>query len=139
MSREEDTQNAKDQAQAQFESIKEMIEALNNARDEDGDTCGGPWEEAQQTIQEDPLAVEVRSCWQSPCSSEAGKPEEFKILLCWGGPAVQIIGELDDYNQPCEARLQFQDWFIGWTDHFPEDENADEILLEYCQQFYFGD
>lgn len=139
MSREEDTQNAKDQAKAQFESIKEMVEALKKAAEDDGDSCGGPWEEAQQVIQEDPLGVEVRSEWHSPGAQDSGGISEFRILLCWGGPAVQLIGELDDYNQPCDVKLQFQDWFIGWTDHFPEDEDADEILLDYCRQFYFGD
>jgi len=134
MSREEDTQNAKDQAQAQFESIKEMIAALSAAGENDEAT-----EAAQEAIQEDPLSVEVRSEWHSPGSRDNGGISEFRILLCWGGPAVQLIGELDDYMQPCDVKLQFQDWFIGWTDHFPEDENADEILLEYCQQFYFGD
>jgi len=134
MSREEDTQNAKDQAQAQFESIKGMIEALSEAGENEEAV-----EAAYQAIQEDPLSVEVRSEWHSPGSRDSGGISEFKILLCWGGPAVQLIGELDDYMQPCDVRLQFQDWFIGWTDHFPKDENADEILLEYCQQFYFGE
>ena len=136
MSREEDTQGAKDQAQAQFESIKEMVSTLTEASEAENWTAH---EEALTVIQEDPLSVEVRSEWHSPGAQDSGGMSEFKILLCWGGPAVQIIGELDDYSQPCEAKLQFQDWFIGWTDHFPEDENADEILLEYCQQFYFGD
>lgn len=136
MSREEDTQNAKDQAQAQFYSIKEMVEALREATEADDDEAR---EEAEQTIQEDPLSVEVRSEWHSPGSRDSGGIGEFKILLCWGGPAVQIIGELDDCSQPCEAKLQFQDWGIGWTDYFPEEEDAEEILLEYCQQFYFED
>lgn len=136
MSRKEDAQRAKEQGQAQFESIKEMVEALQAADESDNEDAR---EQTRQTIEEDPLSVEVRSGWHSPGSSEAGKPEEFRILLCWGGPAVQIIGELDDCNQPCKAKLQYQDWFIGWTDYNELDSKEDEILLEYCQQFYFGD
>lgn len=136
MSREEDTKRAAEQAQAQFNSIKEMVEALKIANESDNED---EREQARQTIEEDPLSVEVRSEWHSPWARDSGGISEFKILLCWGGPAVQIIGELDDYNQPCEAKLQFQDWGIGWTDYFPEDEDAEELLLEYCQQFYFED
>ena len=132
----EDMERAAEQAQAQFSSIKVMVEILKEAEENDNEEAR---EEAYQTIQEDPLSVEVRSEWHSPGARDSGGISEFRILLCWGGPAVQIIGELDDYSQPCEAKIQFQDWGIGWTDYFPEDENADDILLEYCQQFYFGD
>lgn len=135
MSSEEDRKRAKEQAQAQFESIKEMVETLTAASEAEDWTAH---EKALTVIQEDPLSVEVRSEWHSPGAQDSGGISEFKILLCWGGSSVQIIGELDECMQPCEAKLQFQDWFIVWTDHFPEDENADEILLEYCQQFYFG-
>ena len=133
---EEDKQRAKDQARAQFESIKGMVEALTEASEAEDWTAH---EEALTVIQEDPLSVEVRSEWYSPGDRDNGGISEFRILLCWGGPSVQIIGELDDCNQPCEAKLQFQDWFIGWADYSPEDAHADEILLDYCQQFYFGD
>ena len=168
---EEDKQRAKDQAGAQLESIKEMVQALQcdyESIDQLGEELEGltsledaktanlqaSWEElqkylseageceseedAQQRIQEDPLSLEVRSGWCSPGTEEAGKPEEFKILLCTGGPAVQIIGELDEYGQPESAKIQYQDWFIPWMDYAldSEDESA---VLEYCSQFYFGD
>ncbi len=135
MSNQEDKQRAEDQARAQFESIKEMVEALDEAEESDNEEAR---EEARETIQLDPLSVEVRSGWHGLGEKDNGE-EEFKILLCWGGPAVQIIGELDDYNEPCEAKLQYQDWFIGWTDYFPANEDAEEIILDYCRQFYFGD
>ncbi|MCK5603673.1 hypothetical protein KAR91_17435 [Candidatus Pacearchaeota archaeon] len=130
----EDKQRAEDQAKAQFEGIKEMVEAMTEASDNEEWT---EHEEALTVIQEDPLSVEVRSDWHSPGSQDNGGISEFRILLCWGGPSVQIIGELDEYNQPCEAKIQYQDWFTGWTDYLPEDE--DEILLDYCRQFYFGE
>ena len=116
------------QAQAQFDSIKEMIENLKNTDYSD---------EARQAIDEDPLEISVRSDWHTPGSVE-DKPSEYKILLCTGGPAVRIIGELNEYQEPDNARLQHQDWGTPWTDFFPEDDNAEDILLEYARCFYFG-
>jgi hypothetical protein len=128
-----DEERAKDQAKAQFESIKEMVEAFRKA-DEDDDE--GAREEAMQAIQEDPLSVEVRSGWHSP--GEKGEDEEFNILLCTGGPAVRIIGELGQFSQPEKAHLEYQDWFTPWVE-YPLDSDDTDILLAYCCQFYFGD
>lgn len=89
---------------------------------------------ARQTIQEDPLEVAVRSGWYSP-GGEPGDPEEFKILLGTGGPAVRIIGSLDR-GEPDSAKLQTQDWFTPWTD-FNSNSDEDEVLLTYCREFYF--
>ena len=90
-------------------------------------------EDAEQRIQEDPLSLEFRSGWST--SREDLQPEEFKLLLGTGGPAVQVVGEIDD-GEPCNVRLQTQDWFTPWTDYRDQDE---EILLTYCRCFYFGD
>jgi hypothetical protein len=91
---------------------------------------------ARDRIQEDPLSIEVRSGW----TSLGNKLEavEFQILLCTGGPAVRIVGELDSYKQPDRARLEYQDWFTPWEPIFLEEEDS-ELLLQYCNQFYFGD
>lgn len=100
-------------------------------------------EEARQAIDEDALSVEVRSGWHNPChpDKEAAKASEYRILLCTGGPAVQIVGDLDGFNQPETARLQFQDWFTPWTDlHWSElPAKAEDTLLEYARHFWFGE
>ena len=106
--------HAKDQAQAQFESIKEMLENIAKAGDNDEAR-----EEAEETLRNDPLSVEVKKC--------------FEILLCWGGPACRIVGELDEHGEPEDARLQYQDWFTSWTE-YPCNE---ETLLDYARNFYF--
>jgi hypothetical protein len=49
---------------------------------------------------------------------------------------VQIIGTLDDANQPCSARLQYQDWFTEWEDYWLM-EDEEETLMKYAQQFSF--
>ena len=67
---------------------------------------------------------------------EAAKPTHYKILLCWGGPAVQIVGTLDQYNQPDNAQLQHQDWFTEWT-NYPLTHDDQQTLITYVQQFSF--
>jgi hypothetical protein len=93
-------------------------------------------EDAEQRIQEDPLSVEVRSGWYQPGGDN--EPEEFKILLCTGGPAVQIRGELDQHGEPHRAWLEYQDWFTPWIEYHGDAVNHD-ALLTYCRQFYFAD
>lgn len=93
-------------------------------------------DDAQQRIQENPLSVQVRSDWHLP-SDKDNKASEFEIMLCTGGPAVRIIGDLDEYGQPGRAHIQYQDWGTPWTDYVGHGHTDD--LLTYCQQFYFGE
>lgn len=92
-------------------------------------------EDAEQRIQEDPLSIQVRSCWGSP--GEKMEACEFEILLCTGGPAVRIRGELNQYNEPDRAWLEYQDWFTPWVEYY--EEGARDVLVEYASQFYFGE
>lgn len=91
-------------------------------------------DEARQTIQEDALSVEVRSGWQS--AGETLTPSEFAILLCTGGPAVRIRGELNQYNEPARAWLEYQDWGTPWMQYCDADQDT---LLAYAREFYFGE
>ena len=147
---EEKENRAKEQAQAQFESIVEMVKRLRHSRDCENLQCmegkegGDSWDDpksyhdedsARQAIIEDALDVQVRSGWHAP-GWESG-PEEYRILLCTGGPAVRIIGELNQHKEPESAKLEYQDWFTYWEEHR---EGIDEdILLAYAGCFYFGD
>jgi hypothetical protein len=93
-------------------------------------------DDLRQTIDEDPLSVQVRSGWaSSPTEFEA---EEYEILLCTGGPAVHITGELR-HGQPHDASLEYQDWFTPWEKYRPMTGEEYDMLLTYAQQFYFGD
>jgi len=177
-----DNERAKDQARAQFESIKEMVAALNLDWDrleelreekarllkdltgaepgeehEEAQKALSEWHEendeelseleaeagecesrddAEQRIQEDALSVQVRSDWHDPGGdSEA---TEFQILLCTGGPAVKIEGDLGQYNEPESAEIYFQDWFTPW-EALNLTSEEEEIVLEYCRCFYFGE
>lgn len=94
-------------------------------------------DEARQRIEDDPLSVQVRSGWHSV--GELAEDEEFEILLCTGGPAVRIVGELDR-GTPTRCWMECQDWFTPWTEviYYTEDKRIDnDMLLEYAQQCCF--
>jgi len=127
---EDRLKHAKEQGQAQYDSIKELVAQLREDNDSD---------RSLQAIYEDPLTVLVRSGWYEP-GSDTGKPEEFEILLCTGGPAVRLIGTLDNHGQPDSVSMQVQDWFEPWTGFDPTTSGEDEnTLLTYARCFYFGD
>ena len=101
-------------------------------------------DEARERINEDPLSIEVRSEWTT--LGESLTPGEFCILLCTGGPAVRIVGDLDR-GEPSRPRLEYQDWGTPWTEYFPPSEgrhamtvsDMHDALQAYCGAHYFGD
>lgn len=142
--------NSASQALAQFQSIAEMVKALNaadKAREHNsGRDTETACEEARQAIEEDALSVQVRSAWYSPGSRRANvSPAEYEILLCTGGPAVRIIGDLNEHGEPENAKLQHQDWGTPWTDWNGRDTipatwpEIEPTLLAYARTFYFAD
>lgn len=135
--------NSESRARAQLESITEMVKALIKAQSECGNNASHPaqndLEEAEEAIHSDALSVEVRSEWYLPSQlPDAQKPAEYMILLCTGGPAVRIIGLLDEHIEPCTARIEHQDWGTPWTE-MRLTSTEQETVLTYCQCFYFGE
>lgn len=110
---------------AELEELAALEEQANGCTDED---------DARQRIEEDPLSVEVRSGWYDPCGDKPD-PDEFQILLCTGGPAVRIMGELDR-GEPVRAWLEYQDWGTPWTQYFGADSDT---LCRYASFFFFGE
>lgn len=90
-------------------------------------------DEARERIIENALEVTVRSDWTAP--GETLTPSEFCVLLCTGGPAVRIVGDLDSYGEPCRAWIEYQDWGTPWTQWFDADQ---DVLVRYASFFYFG-
>lgn len=128
-----DKDNAESQARAQLRSIVEMIGELVCAET----TNDQPKiEEVDERIYQDPLSVEVRSGWQRV--GETLLPDQFRILLCTGGPAVQIRGDLDEYNEPMKPFIEYQDWFTPWTRLHDISDEDQEALERYCRHFHFG-
>jgi hypothetical protein len=109
------------------EELRELEEAANGNKHHD---------EALEAIHNDPLDVQVRGEWHNPDETHT-TPSEFMILLCTGGPAVRIMGELNDYCEPTRAWIEYQDWGTPWTE--APGIISQDVLLQYCQQFYFGE
>ena len=106
------------------DELAELEDAAGDCTDED---------DARQRISEDPLSVEVRSDWTTP--GEELEAAEFCILLCTGGPAVRIVGELNR-GEPCRAWLEYQDWGTPWTQWFGA---SSDTLCQYAAHFFFGE
>lgn len=116
-----------------FKNQDESQELAELEEDANGNTNE---EQAREAIQNDALDVQVRSDWHNPGDTD-NSPSEFMILLCTGGPAVRIMGELNQYCEPCRAWIEYQDWGTPWTHAVGVIDQ--ETLLAYCQQFYFGE
>jgi hypothetical protein len=110
--------------ESEAEELADLENAAGDCEDED---------EARERISEDPLEVQVRSDWTSP--GEPLEASEFCILLCTGGPAVRIRGELDR-GEPCRAWLEYQDWGTPWAQYF---DASSKTLCEYAANFFFGE
>ena len=130
-------------ARGQLETIKELYRKFKKEEEfESWGECRSVWNWTTDGIQEEArneaLSVEFRSGWTS--NPEEMKPEEFKILLSTGGPACQIIGKLDQYRQPTDIEIQYQDWGTPWTTLEISYHHDDYQALEwFCNCFYFGE
>ena len=123
--------DAKEQAQKCYENIKTLLEDQT--------------EEGAEAIYETPLEVLVRSPWYLPYDNAS--PDEYQILLCTGGPAVRVIGKLEN-GSPVSARLEYQDWFQPWMEYTPfvadgnlaaELRQIESKLLEFASFFHYGE
>jgi len=114
--------------------LAELVKALEVA---DAGTDEDARDEAQQAIHEDSLSVEVRSGWHTPGGDDDSDDGEYRILLCTGGPAVRIIGDLGPFAEPDSARIEYQDWFTPWIP-LPINGDDEDVLLAYARTFYFG-
>lgn len=105
------------------EELAELTEAAGDCEDHD---------EARERIQEDALSLEVRSGWQS--AGETLTPDEFRIVLCTGGPHVEIRGDLDHHGEPSRVRICYSDWGTS-GELFDFDHDA---VMTYAREFVFA-
>ena len=130
-------------ARGELEKIKELYKKFKKEEEfESWGECQSVWNWTTEGIVEEArneaLSVEFRSGWSS--NLESMEPEEFKILLSTGGPACQIIGKLDQYKQPTDIEIQYQDWGTPWTTLEISYHHDDYQALEwFCNCFYFGE
>jgi len=124
-------------ANAWADSILEMVAALDAATEADAD---GAMDEARDRITESVLSVEVRTSWHAVGADDI-KPTHYRILLTFGGPSLQLTGELNEHGEPETARLEFQDWETPWTEYRGHEnhEGFNDALLAFASCFYFGE
>ena len=131
-------EHARQQARAQLDSIVELMAAIEHARAEatadfEGERLDS--DDLEERAREWPLSVLVRSGWHLPLSALA--PAKYEILLCTGGPAVRIRGDLSECGEPKTPRLESQDWFTSW-ERFDTTADENEALAEFAALFWFG-
>lgn len=124
--------HAREQAFNTLTTIQELVKEFNKAQEQVGNLA----DDAETAIHEKALSVEVRTDWHSLDGDT--KPTHYRILIVWGGPAVQIVGELSEHAEPSTAVLQFQDWGTLW-ESYPTTTEEEQTLLEFAQRFYFGE
>ena len=138
--------HARSNARGHAETIAEGIAAMHKADENhgepvefDGNTYKGrdAADEIRQALEQEALSVEVRAGWHTPGTD--AKPDEFNVLLTTGGPALRLLGDLNEYGEPENARLEYQDWFTPWTKYEEATEEQETALLEFARLFYFGE
>lgn len=146
------TNTARDQAITQMQYVEDLLGALrmdwefledlqDHCEEEDLETLQELTEqaagcesqdEALERLEENPLSIQFRSDWESNPSDLT--PSEFEILLCTGGPAVRVRGELDHNGYPSRAWVEYNYWGAPWKELGPYQSTA----LEYAQLLIQG-
>jgi hypothetical protein len=112
-----------------YERVADLVKVLDDSRDSEAQD---PQEKAIEAILQDPLSVRVFG----ERTNGEWAATNYEILLGTGGPAMRIVGDLNEHGEPDSARLEVQDWGKPWTEYFRADS---EVLLEYAQCFYFAE
>jgi hypothetical protein len=91
-------------------------------------------DDAEEALNSDPLSIETRSAWTCVGDSDGLQPAEYRIVLCTGGPHVELVGDLDTNGEPTRVRVLYSDWGCH-GELFDFDHCA---LLEYAQHFIYN-
>lgn len=91
----------------------------------------------EEEMREAALSVEIRGGWKEPGDGASMDPDEFRILLTTGGPALRIMGELDSC-EPSRCWLEHQDWGTPWTRCFSRSAERANALRWFASLFWYG-
>lgn len=120
-------QQAKEQAEANLESIRDIIKKFQDAK------SAPDRDDIRKRIHEMPLGVKVSG------NALAGKdiePERYTITLTTGGPHVELIGDLDaKQGRPANAKLKAYSHNEEVARH---GNPKNDKLLKFARMFYFG-
>ena len=104
-------------------------------------------DEVQKRVHEEALGIAWRCAQWQTVGDRDFEPDEGVITLTCGGPALQLLVDLDR-GEPCNPRLQYQDWFTPWTDltfgeygdvKTVDSDKAEAALQWFASQFYWGE
>ena len=73
--------------------------------------------------------------WQAVGSSEGFTPTKGRVLLTTGGPACQVVCDIED-GYPVNPEIQWQDWGTPWTMSSFQSEDALEWFINL---FWWGE
>ena len=122
--------HALDNCKGQLETIVELY-MLRDLDDDERDIM----QEAQD------MALDVcwkSDDWQSVMCKEGFTPTKGRVLLTTGGPACQVICDLD-WRNPSNPEIQWQDWGTPWTSHYDLTELERTALEWFVNQFWWGE
>ena len=100
-------------------------------------------EEIEELAKDEALDV----CWKSDDWQAVGAeltPTKGRVLLTTGGPACQVICNIED-GYPSDPEIQWQDWGTPWTtpsiqcELELDFELADSALEWFINLFYWGE
>jgi hypothetical protein len=120
------TARAFDQAQAQLDEIQRMSDLLDSDADND---------DLQEELWGLAISQEVRSGWRT--LGQDLEADMYRLVLCTGGPHVEIVGSLGAHGDPDSAVLYCQDWYTA-KEEVTLSEPEQELLLWFAQSFYWG-
>ena len=95
---------------------------------------------ASDYIRESALSAEVRSGWQSICTSQM-VAEQWRMVFSTGGPHLELKGEFDHCKSPCSFEVHASDW----SEHHElttdkHGEQFDEEVLQWVAScIYWGE
>ena len=123
----------------QLENIIELYEL----RDVDEFMSG------ERDIEQEARDMALDVCYRSQDWVEVGRNEGFeptqgRVLLSTGGPACQVICDLEN-NWPTNPEIQWQDWGTPWTHTRIKTElgidydKANEALVWFVNLFWWGE
>jgi len=104
-------------------------------------------DDPERDIEEEARDMALDVCWKSDDWQAVGEeltPTKGRVLLTTGGPACQVICNLDG-AYPSDPEIQWQDWGTPWTTPSIQRELeldfelADSALEWFINLFYWGE
>ncbi len=134
----------------QLENIIELYK-LSNAAYDASLNCAleRSIDDPERDIEEEAREMALDVCWKSDDwqavgSSEGFTPTKGRVLLSWGGPACQVVCDLDG-DIASNPEIQWQDWGTPWTTPSIQCEleldfdTANAALEWFIDLFYWGE